>query len=336
MKQQSLMSTFTVLVALVGNILSSAADNMHNVVIAANPTEVAQPTPFQVIRYRDQDYPVNGRGYGSDDLEFFNSLNSSSFNRFDPGEDVKLLAPVFPCFDRPLLYDGQTFTSIKIGEGCLVVGEHHFSVSTGRMYVNYASYNLRLAERTLMLPVIGWNKKELRIQVPGTQMIYAENRQTNIPIKGAKGSVLVRKSEGDVNEYEAMVANPLGLVRPVPLPENEGTDAKRGAVRVGDQMDLALKRIAEIPPGTLAHPPEGSSWSSFWVYGDGLLAIEVDPETKVIRKLAYVLGPAGESPVFLPLNRIHLTDGEMFMPIPPPPGPKDSPTTGDKAPDQNP
>ena len=102
-------------------------------------------------------------------------------------------------------------------------------------------------------------------------------------------------------------------------PENEETAAKRRAVRIGDPTDLATKRLADVPPGELAHPPEGSAWSSFWIYGDGLLAIEIDPETKIIRKLAYVLGQKGESPVFLPLNRIHLTDGEMFMPIPPPP-----------------
>ena len=153
----------------------------------------------------------------------------------------------------------------------------------------------------------------------------------------------MRKSESDVNEYETTKGSGLWLFRPAPLPENEETAAKRGAVRVGDPMDLTLKRLAEIPQGALAHPPEGSSWSSFWVYGDGLLAIEVDHETKVIRKLAYVLGHAGESPVFLPLNRIHLTDGEMFMPIPPPPartnsGPEAKNTTsaGPGAADQNP
>ena len=239
--------------------------------------------------------------------------------------------------------NGQEFISISINEGNLLVGVHHYSVATLNVYINYASYNLRIYDHNTALPVTGWNKKELRMQVPGTQMIYAEYRQTNVPINRAKGSVLVRKSESDVNEYESMGANPLGLVRPVPLPENEETAAKRGAVEVGDPMDLASKRLAEIPQGALAHPPEGSSWSSFWVYGDGLLAIEVDHETKVIRKLAYVLGPAGESPVFLPLNRIHLTDGEMFMPIPPSPartnsGPEAKNTTsaGPGAADQNP
>ena len=335
MKIQCAKIIYSFVLTLVCGIPSRTAEVSRDKNVAGAITEVTQPTPFQFIRYRSQKYLPNQYGYGADDREFFNGLGPSRINRVDPGEDVKKFAPLDPDHNRTM-NNGQEFISISINEGYLLVGVHHYSVATLNLYINYASYNLRIYDHNTALPVTGWNKNELRMQVPGTHMIYAEVRRTNVPINRAKGSVLVRKSENDVNEYESMGANPLGLVRPVPLPENEETAAKRGAVRVGDPMDLASKRLAEIPQGALAHPPKGSSWSSFWVYGDGLLAIEVDSETKVIRKLAYVLGSAGDSPVFLPLNRIHLTDGEMFMPIPPPPEPKNSPTTGVKTPDQNP
>ncbi len=165
----------------------------------------------------------------------------------------------------------------------------------------------------------------------------------DVPVKGVKAIALVRASEEHISQFELIKYSYPGVAQPVRPPENEETAAKRGAVRVDDPMDLASKRLAEFPQGALAHPPEGSSWSSYWVYGDGLLAIDVDPETKVIRELSYVLGPAGESPVFLPLNRIHLTDGEMFMQVPPAtartnsgPEAKNTTSAGPGAADQNP
>ena len=289
------------------------------------------PTKYQLIRYRDQQYHNNvNDGFGSSDEEFMKGLMPYRVSKEFNDKSLDNLAPRLEglCM-LPLIPDANTYYTVYLGEYELTIGSHTYSVSTGRLYWNYASLRVPIhGAGSAELSVLNWNAGEIGLQTPGTDAITVEWKQVKTTIVGERLSVLVRKSQRNITEFEWIKGSMPPVARPIPLPENEETAAKRGAVRVGDPMDLALKRLADTPQGALAHPPEGSSWSSFWVYGDGLLAIEVDPATNVIRKLAYVLAPASESPVFLPLNRIHLTDGEMFMPIPPPParnipGPQD-------------
>ncbi|MFO1489356.1 MAG: hypothetical protein U1F87_00225 [Kiritimatiellia bacterium] len=281
-----------------------------------------QPSKYQLIRYREQHYrsDVND-GYGSSDEEFMKSLNPYRISEGFRDKSLDDIAPRLHGIEKfPFAPPGNTYYTVDLGSFELTIGEHTFSASTGALYWNYACLNVPAqGAESVQITVLNWNACEIGLQTPGTNEISVEWKRIKTTVEGVRMSALVRKSQRDSKEFEWIKGSRPRVARPVPLPENEETAAKRGAVRVGDPMDLATKRLAEVQPGTLAHPPEGSSWSSFWVYGDGLLAIEVDPETKLIRKLAYVLGAAGESPVFLPLNRIHLTDGEMFMPIPPPP-----------------
>lgn len=214
---------------------------------------------------------------------------------------------------REVRKSGSRFDYVAtiVGKGTLLT-----AVTSSAGFFQFAVYVVKSdhAERRV-LPVTGvFGREEVGLLAPGLNLIST----VEAAIEGKVLRGKVRKSD-ESGPFEICSFIGIARIKPVALPENEETAAKRGSVRVGDRMTLARRRLADVQEGALAHPPEGSWWSSFWVYGDGLLAIEVDPETQLIRKLAYVLGPADESPVFLPLNRIHLTDGEMFMPIPPPP-----------------
>jgi hypothetical protein len=101
------------------------------------------------------------------------------------------------------------------------------------------------------------------------------------------------------------------VVKAYPLDLN--LDDARGTLKSGDDLLVLNQRMEGFAKVMKVNSLEGSSWSSYWKVGDGLVAVEIEEKNKTVKRIGYVLWFDTETPVVLPLKQLHLEDGEMSL-----------------------